>query len=208
MISSFVTLYSVSYDTEHVRTGSDGPGRITGLPTFAALVDNPDLAALYTALRRETATTGPELVDQVDVSKKTVYDYLDTLEQAGLVTKTGTEGGTAVYEAVAFEMIVTVRRTAVSITPALVEVVAHRPEYPVIDRVLADEGLVTVALVHDLVHAHRAGDITIRQIADLADLSSGTAYDLVTALYSIHDLGDDSGPTTYTPAEFAESGDE
>jgi len=53
------------------------------------------------------------------------------------------------------------------------------------------------------VKAHSKGDVTIRQIASLTDLSPGTTYDLVEALYSILDLGDDeSAPTTYTPGDF------
>jgi len=55
------------------------------------------------------------------------------------------------------------------------------------------------------VKAHSEGDVTIRQIASLTDLSPGTTYDLVEALYSILDLGDDeSTPTTYTPDDFDE----
>lgn len=56
--------------------------------------------------------------------------------------------------------------------------------------------------------AHSEGDVTTRQIAELADLSPGTTYDLVEALYSILDLGDDeSAPTTYTPGDFDDGGD-
>jgi len=97
----------------------------------------------------------------------------------------------------------------VSITPELVEVVAHKDEYPIINRVLDDHGLVTFALAHDLVKAHSEGDITIRQIVSLTELSSGTAYDLLEALYEIRDLGiDDPSLTTYTPDDFAtEDGD-
>ena len=54
-------------------------------------------------------------------------------------------------------------------------------------------------------NAHSEGDVTIRQIASLTDLSPGTASDLVEALYSILDFGDhDSTPTTYTPDDFDE----
>ena len=66
--------------------------------------------------------------------------------------------------------------------------------------------MVTVALVHDLIKAHSVGDITIRQISTLTDLSNGTVYDLVEAFYEIHDLGDDDpSPTTYTPDEADDS---
>jgi len=49
------------------------------------------------------------------------------------------------------------------------------------------------------VKEHSDGNVTIRQIASLTDLSTGIAYDLVEALYSILDLGDNElAPTTYT----------
>ena len=79
-------------------------------------------------------------------------------------------------------------------------------EYPVIGRVLADHGIVTFALAYDLVNAHNDGEVTLRQIAELTDLSSGTAYDLVEALYSILDLdATESDSTTYTPADFTDN---
>jgi DNA-binding transcriptional ArsR family regulator len=205
MVSSFVILHKMSYDTEHVRNAGDTPGTITGIPTFTELLINTALASLYTTIRHSSTATGPELTKTANVSKKTVYEYLRKLEQAKLITKTGDEDGTSVYEAEDFEMTLTVRDVAVSITPKLVEVVAHADEYPVINRVLDDHGLVTFALTHDLIKAHDEGEITIRQIASLTGLSSGTAYDLVEALYEIHDLGaDDPSPTTFTPDDFAD----
>jgi hypothetical protein len=101
---------------------------------------------------------------------------------------------------------VTVSETEVSITPALIEVIAQQTEYPVIGRVLADHGIVTFALAYDLVNAHNDGEVTIRQIAELTDLSSGTTYDLVEALYSVLNRGEpELEPTTHTPAEFTDN---
>jgi DNA-binding MarR family transcriptional regulator len=192
----------MSYDTEHVRNAGETPGAITGIPTFTELLDNTDLAALYTSIRQAGTTTGPQLVETTTVSKKTVYDYLHRLEQAGLISKVGDDAGTAVYAAEEFELTLTVQDTEVSVTPELVEIVAHGEEFPTIERVLDDHGLVTFALAHDLVTAHSEGEVTIRQIAELTGLSTGTTYDLVEALYSILGLGDDdSTPATYTPAE-------
>jgi predicted DNA-binding transcriptional regulator AlpA len=193
----------MSYDTDHVRNAGESTSPIIGIPTFTELLDNTDLAALYTSIRRAGTMTGPELVETTAVSKKTVYDYLHKLEQAGLISTVGDDAGTAVYAAEEFELTLTVRNTEVSITPELVEMVAHEDEYPAIERVLDDHGLVTFALTHDLVNAHSEGDVTIRQIAELTGLSTGITYDLVEALYSIRDLsGDNSAPTTYTPGGF------
>ncbi|OYR81082.1 transcriptional regulator [Halorubrum ezzemoulense] len=195
----------MSYDTEHVRNAGDTPEMITGISTFTELLENPSLASLYTSIQRLETATGPELVELTNVSKKTVYDYLHKLEQAGLISKVGNDAGAVIYTAEAFELTVTVRKTEVSITPELIEVIAQKAEFPVIKRVLEDHGIVTFALAYDLVNAHSEGNVTIRQIASLTDLSAGTAYDIVEALYSILDLGDDDpSPTTYTPADFDE----
>jgi hypothetical protein len=135
------------------------------------------------------------------VSKKTVYDYLSILAGAGLIVEIGEENGATTYAAEDFELTLTVRDVAVSITPVLVEVLSHRDEYPVIDRVLQQHGLLTFALAHDLVMDHSEGDVTIRQIGDLTGLSSGMTYDLVDAIYAIRELDEDtSSPETYTPA--------
>jgi len=195
----------MSYDTEHVRNAGDTPGMITGIPTFAELLENPSLASLYTSIRRSATATGPDLVELTTVSKKTVYDYLHKLEQAGLISKVGDDGGTAVYTAEEFELTVTVRETEVTVTPELIEVIAQKNDYPAIERVLEDYGIVTFALAYDLVNAHSKGNVTIRQIASLTDLLPGTAYDLVESLYSILDFGDDESTlTTYTPDDFDE----
>lgn len=196
----------MSYDTEHVRNAGDGPARITGLPTFTALLTNPDLADLYTRIRHSTGVTAPELIEEATVSKKTVYDYLHRLEGAGLVVETDADGtgATRRYEAEEFELTLTIRSIEVSITPELVAVLARADAYPVITRVCDEQGFVAFALAHDLIKAHSKGEITIRQIAELADLSPGTVYDLVDAVYAICDLGDDAEkPTTYTPADVA-----
>jgi len=190
----------MSYDTDHVRNAGRTPERITGIQAFTDLVDNVALAGLYTSIRSKGTATGPELVDEAAVSKKTVYDYLHKLERAGLITEAGAENGAATYAAEDFEMTLTVRDVAVSITPELVEVLSQQDDYSVIDRILEEHGLLTFALGHDLVTAHNEGDITIRQIGDLTGLSSGMTYDLVDAIYAVRGFGEEpSSPETYTP---------
>ena len=192
----------MSYETEHVRNVGDGIQPITGVPTFTELLTNSALAGLYTAIRRSPGITAPDLVETADVSKKTVYEYLHRLEQAGLISEIGDGTSPSPYEAEDFELQLTIRGVEVSITPELVAVVAHADEYPIIARVRDDHGLVTFALAHDLIKSHSEGDITVRQIVSLTNLSHGTTYDLLEALYASHDLGDaDSSPTTYTPAD-------
>ena len=98
----------MSFDTDHVRSAGDPPESITGLPTYTELLTNPALASIYTAIRGSTATTGPELVETADVSKKTVYEYLRKLSQAGLITEADTGTNPVAYEAADFELTVAI----------------------------------------------------------------------------------------------------
>ncbi|QZA89047.1 hypothetical protein K0C01_02470 [Salinarchaeum sp. IM2453] len=61
----------------------------------------------------------------------------------------------------------------------------------------------TFVFAHDLIKAHSNGEVTIRQIEALTGLSSGLTYDLVEALYEIHDLGDGESET-FSPTDSAE----
>lgn len=57
--------------------------------------------------------------------------------------------------------------------------------------------------IDELVRSHAEGDVTIRQIATLVDLSHKEAYELVDSMYENADLGDDKAtPVTYTPDDF------
>ena len=72
MVSSFVTLHTMGYDTEHVQNAGDTPKAITGIPTFTELLANTALASLYTSIRHSSTATGPELTQTANVSKKAV----------------------------------------------------------------------------------------------------------------------------------------
>lgn len=62
----------------------------------------------------------------------------------------------------------------------------------------------------ELVVAHSEGDVTVRQIASLLNISTERAYELVTAVYRAHaDLADDdSSPVTVTPNRVSDDLDE
>lgn len=189
----------MGYDTDHVRLGGERKEAISGVSTFTNLIENTDLARLY-AILREGPTTAPTLVDIVGVSKKTVYSYLSDLERAGLAKKTSVDSKASTYRAEDFEMTLKLRGLEVSITPELIDVFGRAEDYPVIQRVADEHGVIPLVLAYDLVQGHDEGEVTVRQIAQLTGLSSGTTYDLVEALYEILDLASgDTGSTTFTP---------
>jgi len=90
------------------------------------------------------------------------------------------------------ELTLTVRDIDVSVnTLEFIQILAHKDEYPIIQRVIDEHGLRVLALAHHLVKDQADGEITIRQIASLTGLSTVTAYDLVEALYKLLDLSTD-----------------
>lgn len=189
----------MEYDTDHIRFGGESKVTISGVSTFTNLIENTDLARLY-AILRKSPMTAPALVEMAGVSKKTVYSYLSDLERAGLASKTSGESTASTYRAEYFEMTLKLRGIEVSITPELVDIFGWADDYPVIERVIDDHGVIPLVLAYDLVQGHNEGEVTVRQIAHLTGLSLGTTYDLVEALYEILDLEDDDhGATTFTP---------
>lgn len=197
----------MGYETEHVRFNNEDGVSIKGVSTFTKLLENTDFAKLYTILRK-TPMTAPNLIDLAEVSKKTVYSYLSDLERAGLASKIVEDSQAGTYYAEDFEMTLELRDMEVTVTSELISIFARMDEYPVIERVGNEHGVVPLVLAYDLVQGHADGEVTMRQIAQLTGLSSGTTYDVVEALYEILDLvEEDHTSTTLTPDDVDGSDD-
>lgn len=184
--------------TEHHRTqgGTDtAVSLISELPPVGDLVDKPKLAILYlTALDR--VVTVPELLDEVDVTKSTVYDYVDTLQNGGLLTAVGEKGGATAYTANEFTVTFEIDSTEVQVTPELVEVLAHQDTIPEIQSFVDRYGAATLAEFIDLAYEQAQGDVTTRMIATILDISRGSAYDMLEQVHRLLDIGGDGDPET------------
>ena len=77
------------------------------------------------------------------------------------------------YEAEDLKLTLMVRDVEVSVTPELVEVIAHEDDYPVINRVLDEHGLLTFTLAHDLYKAHNEGTSLSDKLLPLPGFRSG-----------------------------------
>jgi len=185
---------------------SEGPtepsptiGRVDPVVT---LLQKPAMADLYLHLLDTTATV-PTVLDDTSLTKSTVYDYIDTLESAGLVTAVGEQDGATAYRGTEFSLTLEVGTETVTITPDVVAVLAHQEQIPAIQTVLDRYGIATLVTFIEYAHDHAAGQITTRMIANQLNLSRGIAFDLLEHVSRILDLGDE--PETVHPEDISDS---
>jgi predicted transcriptional regulator len=179
-----------------------GAGQISELGPLIELLEKPQMATLYT-VARDSVVTVPELQGEVDVTKSTVYDYVAALQRAGLVSDVETDGPATKYTAHEFVFTLEVDGMVVEITPDVVAVLSQQDTNPEIHSFVEQYGLATLAAFVDLAHDHANGDVTTRMIAEILDISRGSAYDMLEHVGRILGIGGE--PTTEHAADLDES---
>lgn len=173
---------------------------LSDLPPITDLVQKPKLARLYiTALNR--VITVPEILDEVDLTKSTVYDYVNVLQNGGLLTAVGEREGATAYTANEFTVTFEIDSTEVQITPELVRVLSHQDTIHEIQAFVDRYGAATLAEFIDLAYEQSQGDVTTRMIASILDISHGSTYDMLQQVHCILDIGGDGDPETLHAGE-------
>lgn len=160
---------------------------ITDLRAVVALLEKPELVELYRLLREEP-TTIPDVLPSLGIGKTTAYDYVDQLEQAGLVEEVGTRETSTVYGANDFSITVTVGDEKLDVSPAVVRVLAERTSNPEVDRFVDQYGIATLVEFIDLAHRYAEGKMTHRAIAEVLDVSRAAAFDMLDEVLTILDI--------------------
>jgi predicted transcriptional regulator len=164
-------------------------GRISELGPVIDLLKKPQMAMLYTAAQN-TVVTVPDLLEEVDITKSTAYEYVAALQRAGLMSEVETGGPAAQYTAHEFIFRLEVDGMVVKITPEVVEVLSEQHINPEIQGFVEQYGLATLAAFIDLANEHADGGVTTRMIADILDIPRGRAYDMLDDVGRILELGD------------------
>jgi uncharacterized protein YegP (UPF0339 family)/predicted transcriptional regulator len=133
-------------------------GVVTQLSPVFKLIEEPKFAELYAYLREEPATI-PELLPDLSIEKSTAYNYVELLEQAGLVTEVGTKETSALYKAEEFHVTIRISETEIDVTPELARVIAQRTANPEVDRFIDQYGLSTLAEFIPLAQRYADGEI-------------------------------------------------
>lgn len=183
-------------------TNDRSDGDIYDLAPLIGLLNKPEMAKLYlTAL--DTVVTVPELLDESELTKSTVYDYVEALQRAGLVVETGEQNGATAYTAKPFTFTLEIDGAAIEVTPDIVAVLAQQDSTPVIRSFVDQYGIATLASFIDLAFEQARGDVTTRMIADQLQISRGSAFDMLEHTHRILDIGGD--PETFDSEEMSDS---
>jgi DNA-binding MarR family transcriptional regulator len=164
--------------------------------SVADLLEETQLARIYTYIYREGKTTVAELIDALDLSQGTAYTYVKQLAETGVLTPT-TDTQPQRYAAVRIELTLTVDGDReYTISPALVAAVARRATDETIDSYIDRRGIhgLATALTHTI--ARERGETTHRLVAEDLDMSPLEAEVLLQALRPVvheHFSLEDSG---------------
>lgn len=164
--------------------------------SIADLLEQPQLARIYTYLYREGDAPVQELMDALDLSQGTAYTYVNQLTDAGVLTVTS-DTQPQRYAAVEIDLTLTVDdEREYTISPALIAVVARRTTDETIDSYIDRRGIHGLAIALTYAVARERGQTTHRLVADDLDLSALEAEVILQALrpvvyehFSVEDWG-------------------
>jgi predicted transcriptional regulator len=131
----------------------------------------------------------------LSIEKSTAYKYIDLLQRAGLVTKTGTIDGSTQYRAEEFQVTIRIAETELTVTPELARVIARREANPEVDRFIDQYGIVTLAEFIPLAQQYATGEMTHRAIAELLDISRAAAFEMLQEILDILEIVPDADHT-------------
>ena len=179
------------------RTASRQEGEIVrDFLSIAGLLDQPQLARIYTYLYREGDATVSKLIDALDLPQGTAYTYVNRLTDTGVLTPTR-DNQPQRYAAVEIELTLTVDGDReYTISPALIAAVARRATDDTIDSYIDRHGVhgLATALTHTV--AREQGETTHRLVADDLGITELEAEVILQALRPIvreHFSLEDSG---------------
>lgn len=154
---------------------------IQQLQTVADLLETPALARLYAYILQHGPVPVSEVVDGGEIPQGTAYDYIRTLETAGLVEKTR-EQRPYEYDAEPIALTLSTGGETRTITPALIAAVARREMDGDIDVYIERHGLDGLAVALEYADEYVDGTVNHRIAARELDLSPLEAEIILRAL--------------------------
>jgi len=160
------------------RTADDAGREVQQLLSVAELLEEPRLARLYACIDRLGEATVGEVVDRLDVSQATVYDYVTRLVEADAL-EVVSETQPRQYATRRIELTVSAfgdeSETAnggYTVTPALIDAVGRQTTNDDIDSFVGRHGVdgLAAALDHAVARArgettHRLGELDVSPLA-------------------------------------------
>ncbi|WP_435079554.1 DUF7437 domain-containing protein [Halococcus sp. AFM35] len=168
------------------QTASSQEGEIVrDFLSIADLLEQPQLARIYTYLYHEGEATVGELIDALDLPQGTAYTYVNQLTDTGVLAST-IDTSPQRYAAVEIDLTLTIDGDReYTISPALVAAVARRATDDTIDSYIDRHGVhgLATALTHTI--AREQGETTHRLVADDLGITELEAEVILQALRPI-----------------------
>jgi len=170
------------------RTSKQATGNIVrDFLSVADLLEEPQLAQLYTYLAHEDEATVQDVIEDLGLAQGTAYSYVNRLVDTGVVEVTQTEQPRQ-YAANEIDLTVTASKDRqYTITPALIDAVGRRETNDDIDTYIDRHGVAGLATALTYAVARERGEMTHRLMAQDLDISPLAAEIILQALGSVVD---------------------
>lgn len=155
--------------------------------SVADLLEEPQLAQLYTYLAHEDEATVQDVIDDLGLAQGTAYSYVNRLVDTGVVEVTQTEQPRQ-YAANEIDLTVSASKDRqYTITPALIDAVGRRETNDDIDTYIDRHGVAGLATALTYAVARERGEMTHRLMAQDLDISPLAAEIILQALGPVVD---------------------
>ena len=152
--------------------------------SVAELLEEPQLAQLYTFLVHEQEATVQDMIDDLELGQGTAYSNVNRLVDASVVDVTDDEQPRRRYAAREIDLTVTTAAgdREYTITPALIDGVGRRETDADIDTYIDRHGVAGLATALTYAVARERGEVTHRLMAEDLDISPLAAEMILQAL--------------------------
>jgi len=162
-----------------------------GLETLVKLLNQPALARVYVYACYWGPVSPPEVMDDLDLSKSTAYDYVDRLVDLGLVER---DDSTRPQQLTADPVILVEPYTPIIITPTVLHAFALQEVDEDVEYFLDRYGIGKLVAALRGAGLYHAGNMTQRMVASEIDVRDTEAMMIIHALVPALAVGREQDP--------------
>lgn len=152
--------------------------------SLVEIIQEPTLARIYTTIRRNGPMSVRDIVNKLGVPKRTAYDYVDKLADAGFL-QTATDTRPVTYTVAEIDLTLQADGETRAITPMFIAAIARSETDDDIDVYLDKHGVDGLATALDYTHEYIDGTVNHRIMARELDISPLEASIILQALRDI-----------------------
>lgn len=168
---------SVDRGDDSSPSSKDVSDTVTGLLSIADLLHTPKLARVYVYVCYYGPVEPKDVIEALDLPKSTAYDYIERLEETGLIESSDSRPKQLEADPITF-----VGRDGVGVTPTLLHAVARQEINDDIAFFVDKYGVEQLAAALHEAGRHYAGRLTQRMVADELEVHPVEAMTVVQAL--------------------------